>query len=73
MNADSVREFLNKRPFEAIEVQLSSGQVYPVKHPENAIVMKNTLVIADPERDSVVWCSLIHVAAIGRRSELHAA
>ena len=60
--------FLNKWPFEPIEVQLSSGQVYPIRHPENAIVMKNTLVITEPEKDFVIWCSLIHVAAIRGKS-----
>ncbi|MBO0700165.1 MAG: hypothetical protein J2P46_17330 [Zavarzinella sp.] len=69
MNADAIREFLKKRPFEALEVQLSSGQVYVIKHPECAIVLKNTLVIADPETDFVMWCSLIHVAGIRRRGE----
>jgi hypothetical protein len=70
MNADAIRLFLDKRPFEPLEVQLSSGQTYAIKHPECAIVMKNTLVIADPEADSVIWCSLIHVAAIRGKGEL---
>jgi len=69
MNAEAIRAFLQMRPFEPLEVQLSSGQVYQVRHPENAIVMKNTLVITDPDRDFVIWCSLIHVAAIRKPAE----
>jgi hypothetical protein len=67
MNADRLRDLLNVRPFEPLEVELSSGQVFAIKHPENVIVLKNTLVVADPETDSVQWTSLIHVVAVRRR------
>ena len=52
MNAEALRAMLSVRPFEPIEVELSSGQVLSVRHPENVIVLKNTLVVADPERTS---------------------
>jgi hypothetical protein len=70
MNADAIREFLKVRPFEPLEVQLSSGQVYEIRHPENAIVMRNTLVIAFPETDGVIWCSFIHVAAVRKANAM---
>ena len=70
MNAEAIRRFLDKRPFEPLEVQLSSGQVYEIRHPENAIVLKNTLVIAEPDTDFAMWCSLIHVTAIRRKGEM---
>jgi hypothetical protein len=54
-------------PFEPVEVELSSGQIFTIEHPENAIVLKNTLVVADPETDTVQWASLIHVAAVRER------
>jgi hypothetical protein len=66
MNPDAIRTFLSVRPFEPFEVQLSSGQSYPVTHPEAVMLLRNTLVIGDPETDGVVWCSLVHVAAIRR-------
>lgn len=50
-----------------MEVELSSGQVFNIKHPENVIVQKNTLVVADPETDTVHWTSLIPVVAVRRR------
>jgi hypothetical protein len=43
MNAESLRKLLNVRPFEPVEVELSSGQVFAIKHPENVIVLNNTL------------------------------
>ena len=66
MNPEALRRFIEKRPFESFEVQLSSGQVYRVSHPEAVMVLKNTLVIGDPDNDAVVWCSLLHVGAIRR-------
>ncbi len=70
MNAEAIRQLLAKQAFEPLEVQLSSGQIYSIKHPECAFVLKNTLVIGDPETDFVMWCSLIHVTAIRRRGEM---
>ncbi len=67
MNADGIRRLLSVRPFEAIEVELSSGQIFSIKHPENVIVLNNTLVVADPESETVQWTSLIHVVAVRRR------
>jgi hypothetical protein len=67
MNPDSIRKLLSTRPFEPVEAELSSGQIFTIKHPENVMVLKNTLVVADPETDTVQWTSLIHVVAIRRR------
>jgi hypothetical protein len=69
MNADALRKLLNQQPFEPFEVVLSSGHVFHVKHPENVIVMKNTLVVTEPENDIVQWTSLIHIVAIRRRDK----
>jgi hypothetical protein len=67
MNADALRGFIQPRPFEPFDVQLSSGQVYRVTHPEAVMLLRNTLVIGDPETDAVIWCSLIHITAIRRQ------
>jgi hypothetical protein len=53
MNAEAIRKLLQTRPFEAVEVELSSGQVFTIRHPENVIVLKNTLVVADSDTDTV--------------------
>lgn len=67
MNAEALRKLLNVRPFEPVEVELSSGQVFAIKHPETVIVLNNTLVVADPETESVQWTSLVHVVAVRRQ------
>ena len=69
MNLEAIRRFIQRRPFEAFEVELSSGQVYRVGHPEAVMLLKNTLVIGDAEADAVVWCSLIHITSIRRRQD----
>jgi hypothetical protein len=67
MNAERLRELINQRPFEPLEVELSSGQIISIRHPENVIVMPNTLVVADPETEMVRWTSLIHIVSVSRR------
>ena len=67
MNAEALRELLKAQPFEPLDVELSSGQVITIKHPETVIVLKNTLVVADPDTDTVRWPSLIHVVSVRRR------
>ena len=67
MNADALRTLLNVRPFEPLEVELSSGQVFSIKHPETVMVLKNTLVVTEPETDMVQWTSLVHVVAVRKR------
>ncbi len=67
MNAEALRKMLAIRPFELIEVELLSGQIFSIKHPENVMVLKNTLVVAEPETDTVQWASLIHIVAVRKR------
>ncbi|MBI2806725.1 MAG: hypothetical protein HYX68_17235 [Planctomycetes bacterium] len=67
MNADALRRLLTEQPFEPVDVILSSGHVFHIKHPENVIVMKNTLVVTEPENDIVQWTSLIHIVAVRRQ------
>jgi hypothetical protein len=67
MNAEALRGLLSIRPFEPVEVELSSGQAFAIKHTETVIVLNNTLVVADPETETVQWTSLVHVVAVRRR------
>ena len=48
MNADAVRTRIEQRPFEPLEVELSSGQVYRIAHPEAVWLWRNPLVIGNP-------------------------
>lgn len=64
MNMETIREWLNRAPFEPFELRLSNGEVHQVRHPENVALGKNRLIIVDPETDRAVHCSLIHVNSI---------
>lgn len=64
MNVETIREWLNRRPFEPFELRLSDGETYQVRHPENMALGKNRIAIADPETDRIAHVALIHVNSI---------
>ncbi len=64
MNAEQVRECLKAQPFEPFEVRLSNGDVHQVRHPEFAMLLKNTLIIGYPDPDRAVHIGLIHINSI---------
>jgi len=66
MNADTIRELLQRQPFEPLEVRLSNGDVHQIPHPEFAVLLKSTLVIGVPDSDRVILCSLLQIASIER-------
>jgi len=64
VNSDTIREWINRRPFAPFEVRLSNGESYQVRHPEVVAIGKNRIAIADPETDRIVHVALIHVNSV---------
>ena len=64
MNAEAVREMLNRRPFEPFEVIMSSGERHLVKHPEFAILLPTRVIVTDPVADRAAILSLKHVTEL---------
>jgi len=64
MNADSIRQILQRRPFEPFEVRMTNGDAQAARHPENAWLAGSRLLIHDPATDRLAMCSLLHIAAI---------
>ena len=64
MNAEAVREWIRRQPFEPFEARLSNGQIFQVRHPELVAVGKQKMVFVNPETDAVAHISLIHVNSI---------
>lgn len=64
MNTETIREYVDRRPFEPFVLRLSNGEKYEVRHPENIIILKTRLVIGYPEIDRVVQVGLLHVNSI---------
>jgi len=64
MNMETIRERLNRRPFEPFVIRLSNGESYEVRHPENVVLLKSRIVVGYPETDRAVHCSLVHVNSV---------
>jgi hypothetical protein len=64
MNMDSIREWLQRRPFEPFLISLSNGETYEVRHSENVALAKTRIAVTFPELDRVVHISLIHINSI---------
>ena len=64
MNMDTIREFLNRRPFEPFMIRLSNGEVHEVRHSENVALAKTRIIVTYPETDRAVHIGLIHINSI---------
>jgi hypothetical protein len=64
MNMETIREWLNRQPFEPFVLRMSNGEVHDVRHPECVALGKNRIAVSFPEQDRFVHLSLIHVNAI---------
>jgi hypothetical protein len=69
MSAAVIKDQLSRRPFEPFRVVLSSGDVYEVRHPEFAWLIKGGLYVGLPTDktdipERAVFCSMLHIAAV---------
>lgn len=64
MNAEAVREWLVRQPFEPFELRLSNGEIYQVRHPELAAIGRHKMVVVDADTDRVTHISLVHINSI---------
>ncbi len=69
MNATALRELLRQRPFTPFELILSSGDRFPVMHPEMMLLLKERVLLAVPAPgreelpDRYETISYLHIAA----------
>jgi len=64
MNADVIRDYLRREPFEPFVVRMSNGEVHEIRHPECAFVMKTRMIVYYSDDDRSVTCALVHVSSI---------
>jgi len=69
MNTQVLADFLNRRPFDPFRIRLSSGDIYDIRHPEAALLLRTGLYVAPPAEngnlpDRAVYCALLHIAAV---------
>jgi len=64
MNAEAIREMLNRRPFEPFEIVMSSGERPVVKHPEFLMLLPSRAIVGDPVTDQAAMLSLMHITEL---------
>jgi len=64
MKANTIKELLERRPFQPFEVRMTDGNVYQVRYPGYAFVLKAMLFIGDPDADTVAFCALDQIASV---------
>jgi len=61
---EQIRLFLRQTPFQPFQIRCSSGDVFRVEHPENAAIVKRTVLVALPEGDEAIMLSALHIAGV---------
>lgn len=61
MNVETIRELLKRAPF---EIRMTNGDMYQVRHPENAMLAGSRLVVYRPETGGIAVLSLPHAAVM---------
>jgi hypothetical protein len=64
MNAETIREYLRREPFEPFVIRMSNGETHEIRHPECAFVMKTRVIVYYPDDDRSVTCSLVHINSV---------
>jgi len=64
VNAETLREMIQRRPFEPFCLRLSNGETHEVRHPECAVVGNSKVLVYYPEQDRFVFVALIHVNSV---------
>jgi predicted lipid-binding transport protein (Tim44 family) len=64
MSYETLKELLDRRPFEPFEIRLSNGERYEVRHPEMALLLKSRIIVGDADNDRMTIVALIHINSI---------
>ena len=59
-----IRMYLQQTPFVPFQIRCSSGDVFRVEHPENAAIIKHTVVVALPEGDEAIMLNVLHIVGV---------
>ena len=64
MNAETLRSFLTRQPFQPFVLHMTNGEIHSIRHPEMAWVVGGRIYIHVPEQNAEILCSLLHIASI---------
>ena len=59
-----IRMYLRQTPFQPFKIRCGSGDVFLVDHPENAAIVKHTVLVALPEGDEAIMLSAMHIIGV---------
>ncbi len=65
---DSIRELLERQPFQPFRIVLTSGHKHQVKHPDLLVVMQTQLFLAEPKSDRFHLLRSNQIAAVEART-----
>lgn len=72
MIAATVRQRLERNPFEPVRTRLSRGESYVVTDPRSVALLKSEVFIAFPNSDRWVSVPWLHVTAVESTTNGHA-
>ncbi len=64
MTIDSIRELLDRDPFQPFRIRASSGTAYDVRNPGLVVVLKSQVFIASPNSDRWALVPQLHIAGV---------
>jgi hypothetical protein len=59
MTVDSIKEMLDREPFEPFRVNLSNGDSYEIRNPHLVALMKSKVFIAEPNSERFTFVSYL--------------
>lgn len=71
MIADTIRDKLNREPFEPFIIRASSGKAYAVTNPDLVVLMKSSIFLAAPNSDRSATLPYLHIAGVESSSNGH--
>jgi hypothetical protein len=69
---EQIRTYLRHTPFRPFQIRCSNGDVFPVEHPENAAIVKHTVVVALPNSDQAIMLSALHIVGVSGLEQMAA-
>jgi hypothetical protein len=75
MNGDELRDFLKKAPFKPFEIEISTGERFPIRHPNLLMVGKRSAGIGvvksgrDEPYDYIFTVDLFHIIGVHENAE----
>jgi hypothetical protein len=64
MTADTIREMLERDPFETFRIVTTSGEFFYVRDPHSVALMKSQVFVAQTNTDRRTFIPLLHVSTV---------